>query len=112
MLKTLFNRTSTSANVLTGMSDFAEMGDFGVTTNWTIKNWSVTVRPLDWARGGYERTMTGTGTVQYMNEMKDQLLASMGALELPPDRRRNPAQRAGNAFNIPFEQDRDEIDGN
>jgi hypothetical protein len=89
MLTKLFNRKSSPTNALTGMSDVAEMGDFAVTTNWTIKNWSVTVRPLDWGRGGYERTMTGTGSVQFMNEMKDQLLANMGALELPPARGRN-----------------------
>jgi hypothetical protein len=90
MLTKLFNRKSSPTNALTGMSDVAEMGDFAVTTSWTAANWSVTVRPLDWDRGMRgERTMTGTGSVQYMNEMKDQLLANMGALELPPARGRN-----------------------
>lgn len=86
----LFRTTPTVLSDITQIEDHTIIGGYRVSTTWssagmkkkgvTTPSWTIAIRPLDrYAPGQYrERTISGLGTVQDMNQIKDQMLTSMG----------------------------------
>ena len=87
--------SSEPVSEITSITNYETINGYTVTTTWNkagtrdgrdtkskADTWSITVQPNhNRLYGTYNtRTIIGRGSIQYMNEIKDQTIASMGAL--------------------------------
>jgi hypothetical protein len=78
-LKSFFREKAEIKNEITTITNYETIDNASINSLWDNGVWSLKYRPDDTLGRNYqERTIRGTGTVQYMNEVKDQMLASFG----------------------------------